>query len=174
MTVLEGSNQQKMKRLIALAIEATPSSEDSMTTAGGIAEAQPKIFHAWATERLAEQIRIARRASRKPDPYAQFLFGFKSLDDKLPVKGGKVQLWDVTIMDLRRSLKIDRDKVSPIAQRKISLIEQMEPYAKVQRGITLGRVAELRAAGIPPRLAKGERFAQNRPDPTASKRSETL
>jgi hypothetical protein len=158
---MEGSNTSKIKRLIGLALEANGESRSDAEISRVVQAEEPELFTAWALERLAETVRTARHFRRQTSPYQALLFGFTRLSERVPFRGGRVILSKMTLMDLRSSLKLDRDKASAKAQRKINLIAAMAPYATVQRGITVGRYCELVAAGIPPKLAKGPREAQN-------------
>lgn len=158
---MEGSNANKIKRLIGLLLEGEGSEKTDSEISRKIHAGESDLFTAWALERLTEVVRTARRVRRQMSPYQALLFGFSGLNERLPVRGGRAVLSKMTLMDLRASLKQDRDKVTPGAQRKISLIEAMTPYAAVQRGLTVGRYCELVAAGVPPKLAKGPREAQN-------------
>lgn len=158
---MEGSNTKNIRRLIGLFLEGEGNEKTDAEISRKIHAGESDLFTAWALERLAEVVRTARRAQRQASPYQALLFGFSGLNERVPFRGGRAVLSEMTLMDLRASLKLDRDKVTPKAQRKISLIEAMTPYAAVQRGLTVGRYCELVAAGIPPKLAKGPRKAQN-------------
>jgi len=102
---------------------------------------------------LAETVfRSEERAEvRAPENvYQMFLPGFSSLDEKLPVKSGKVPLAKATVTTLEESLAIIRKKVSkhPDITRIEALLEGMRPFAKENPGLVVERYCELRAAGV--------------------------
>jgi hypothetical protein len=149
---MDESNSRQMQTLIAAALDADPNSPASVI-ADEIASGSKTIFRAWALERLAlaigTEIRARERRAKPTGPYQMFLEGFSNMAEPLRFKGGgKVPLASATIMDLRKNLKTMMDRASLKARCVVNLIEEMRPYAKVRRGITVERYCELRAAGI--------------------------
>ncbi len=155
---MDTSNTGKLRQAILLAIENDPAATEAKV-AHLIQTREASLLLAWARERLAVLIRQQMRRKQpkpEPGPYQMFLEGFGSLTERLPLPGrGRVTLAMATIVDLRRSLKMTRLKAREKARRTASLIEEMEPYAKTRRGLTVERYCELRAAGVKPRISKG-------------------
>lgn len=120
-------------------------------------ESEVKLIEEWTRERLLLLVRQQTRPkSPLPDagPYQMFLEGFVSLAERLPLPGRGKALSKATIVDLRTSLKLTRQKRLEQAQRTASLIREMAPYAKTRRGLTVERYCELRAAGVPANIPK--------------------
>lgn len=151
------SNVVKLQGVIRGALIAGEKSGETVTT-DVLLKAEPTLIAAWAAEKLARLIRQTRLAmsTTQDNPYQMFFEGFRSFDERLPMKlrrgGAKMtSLGSATITELRGNLRAQRDKASAKAQRTVKLIEEMAPYSKHARGLTVQRYCELRAAGVKPR-----------------------
>lgn len=148
------SNTNKLRQIIAVTRQANPQSE-APEIATSVLKSHPTLVAEWARERLVVLVREwTRKQQPLPDagPYQMFLEGFESLAERLPLPGrGGLPLARATIVDLRRSLKVTRERAYKKSQRTASLIKEMAPYAKTRRGLTVERYCELRASGVKPR-----------------------
>jgi hypothetical protein len=112
-----------------------------------------RLFLLEETEQImrAEERREARASRARADnPYQMFLPGFTSLDERLPLKTGKIQLAQATVTALEETLVVMRDKVAkhPGITRVEALIEGMRPYISDYPRLTVERYCELRAASV--------------------------
>ena len=84
----------------------------------------------------------------------QFLPGFHSLAQEIPIADGTIPLGKATITDLREALKIKRRRARERMDPLERLIQEMEPFARENRSLSVSEYYALRLAG-----AAGERTA---------------
>jgi hypothetical protein len=166
---MDGSNTSKLIELINCEIEQSENPDAELTVKKILISAKP-LFLEWARERLVlltqARIKVVRRQNAGPHPYQMFLEGFRGLSVSLSLKsGGRVPLAKATITTLRKELKSQKPVFGAKAQRLMDLIDEMKPYADVQRGLTVQRYCELRAAGVTPK-----EFAQDAKPKSRSRR----
>lgn len=141
---MDASNTAKLRQAIALAMGKNPQAREA-EIASLVERRESSLLRAWARERLTLLVRAHMQGLSDPG-------------EQLPLPGGgRITLAMATIVDLRRSLKMTRHKAREKAQRTASLIEEMWPYAKTRRGLTVERYCELRAAGVKPHTSKSVR-----------------
>jgi hypothetical protein len=145
------SNESKLKTAIRQAPESLPDAE----VAEQIAEYQPKLVMVWAVEKLTLLVRSIRRERQQPPP-GQMAFPFHNLAIRIPVRDGTVELATATIGKLRecerlllKKRRLSLGRGNTLLGRIHRQIELMEPYAYTNRRITVERVQELIARGVP-------------------------
>jgi hypothetical protein len=152
---MELSSEQKLKAAIKTEIEKDATLPDR-DIAASVIRAEPAAFADWALGKLAALARL-QRGRKLPDP-AQLAFPFHDLSIQIRVKEGTVELRGATLGLLRQADKVlaKRKRAGIEAPPANSLhgrirreIEIMEPYAYASRKITVEKVHELVAAGVP-------------------------
>jgi hypothetical protein len=114
-------------------------------------EALARLFLLEETEMIMRrEERILERPPRAGNPYQEFLPGFVDLEEKLPLKAGKIALAKATVTALEESLATIRRELArrPDITRIETLIEAMRPYTAEHPRLTVARYCELRAAGV--------------------------
>lgn len=110
-----------------------------------------RLFLIEETERIMRhEERVAERPAPRENVYQMFLPGFAGLDEKLPLKKGKIELAKATVTSLEETLAVIRKKFAkrPDITRIETLIGEMRPYIDDNPGLTVERFCELKAAGI--------------------------
>lgn len=149
---MDGSNTVKLLRLADLAIEESADETAESISKKLFSSAKPLILD-WAREQLLlvvrARLKLRNRRNAAPAPYQPFLEGFRDLSVSLSLNAGaRLPLARATITMLRKELKAQKPKLGAKAVRLMSLIDSMQPYAQVKRGLTVERYCELRAAGV--------------------------
>ncbi len=110
-----------------------------------------RLFLIEETERIMRHEERMLERPRHENVYQMFLLGFASLEERIPLKTGKIALAKATLTALEETLTVIRKKVAkhPEITRVEALIEGMRPYIAEHPGLTVGRYCELRAAGVP-------------------------
>ena len=155
---MEQPNELKAAILIALAEDSARSDRD-IAAALTVSQAEliAALTPAWVMDRLLMLVRLYRRNLPNPDP-AQMVFPFRDLSVHIPLKKDETaELRYATIGILRDSEKVLLRKQRQAKPRSNSMlgriqreIELVEPYAFINRRITVERVHELIAGGTPP------------------------
>lgn len=125
----------------------------SKTRARVFLEREDELARQFLIEETERIMRHEERIADRPRPenvYQMFLPGFASLEEKLPLKSGRIALAQATLTALEESLAVIRKKVAkrPDITRIETLIGEMRPHVDTHPGLTVERYCELRAAGI--------------------------
>ncbi len=109
------------------------------------------LIEKWAAQKVTRMIEREMRSARPPKshPFQLFLSGFAP-SIRVPLKGHVISLGKATVSKLRESVRLMQAEAlaNPKIEAFARLADEMSPYAKTHRGVTVEEWCELRAAGV--------------------------
>lgn len=160
---MKGTAQQRVKHRLLVFFRSRPRkppiqffeiAEEFLDSETG---SHPNLIREWNLTQLMTMLRAHVNDTLKPEkppPYQMFLPGFRGLDERIEVEQGRIPLGNATLRELRENLRVikkaamEKLKSDPVITERQKLIDDMAPYARMHRGLTVAEYCELKAAEV--------------------------
>lgn len=132
------SSTDKLKTIIRAMVEDAAPTLSPTAITDSIIKQHSELIDEWVRQRITVAVRAEIRLTR--DPRQMSFPGFKGLSRELRIRRKAKPLGDATLTDLRlymKTLRRNAQKDHPKVLQAKRLIDAMQPYARLKRGLTV-------------------------------------